>query len=90
MFFNVFKWVLLCSFFSPDAPIHWFLVCERMLGNMHVRTDSRNDIRGQEDGGEDGRGDGGGVCGEGYEETVLRLLCSRVDHIHARIGTLIR
>ena len=71
MYLNGFYYV---HFSHPDAPLHWFLVCERMLGKMHVRTDSRKAIHGQEDGGEDGGGDGGGGCREGYEETVLRLL----------------
>ena len=54
---------------------HWFLVCERLLGNMLIPG---------------GGGERTNKRMEGYEETVLRLLCSRVDHIHARIGAFNR
>lgn len=53
---------------------HWFLVCERLVGSMY--SDSLL-----------GKSDVPGLAGGSYEEAVLELLCARVDHIHARIGT---
>jgi len=65
----------LCSEF-PDLRLtldasHWFLVCERLVGRM---TEFHED-------------QGGGDHAMSQEAGVLHFLCTRVDHIHARIGT---
>jgi hypothetical protein len=53
---------------------HWHLVCERLVGCMYADAFS-------------GKTGEPGEDASDVEEAVLRLVASRVDHIHARIGT---
>jgi hypothetical protein len=58
---------------------HWFVVCERLLGG------SLGGSFDWEEGG--GRDQDGDDAAPADEAAMLRFLCERVDHIHARVGT---